>query len=76
MKITTKRAQAIIGRYFDLRSIAEQFMWEVKKNRADIRFTQTGNIEAYENHSCHCHPEYWWEEAATWDEFSEWLDKQ
>lgn len=76
MKITSKRANAILNRHNELMALAEQFIREKHQYAGEIRITSDGTIESYENHACHCHPEYWWETKASWIEFSEWLDKQ
>jgi len=73
MKITPKRAQVIRQRYDELLDLASQFAGG-HGNSDSIRFDCAGNIERYTNHACHCHPEYYWEQARTASEFENWLD--
>jgi len=80
MKITYKKAKNVLKQYSELRkqyselrSLAEEFA-RSKDHTNNIRFDEYGNIEEYVNTACNCHPEYYWEEFATFEEFGEWLD--
>jgi hypothetical protein len=76
MKINSKRAKVILERHNELLNLAEQFIRDKDRYAGELRITSDGTIECWENHACHCHPEYWWDQKATWEEFMEWLDKQ
>lgn len=76
MKITPKRAEVIRNRYMELLSLASQFVGHGSGDSEYVRFDDAGNIECYVNHSCHCHPEYWWEQEKTSKEFNEWLESR
>lgn len=75
MKITQKRAEVIRRRYEELLSLAAQFVG-CSSDSDSIRFDYQGNIECYTNHSCHCHPDYYWEQEKTEEEFNEWLNNR
>lgn len=70
MIITPSRAKAIRTRYEQLLDKASSFTGHSSHN---LRFDYEGNIEAYTNHACHCHPEYYWEQKKSATEFEAWL---
>lgn len=78
MKITQKRFEAILQRYSELESLAQQFANEKRQGmrRGPIRFNDSGGIEMEVNTACHCHPEYEWTDIATKEDFCEWLDSR
>lgn len=58
MKITSKRANAILNRYFQLTNIAKSLLEFENKWGTFIRFDEGNNILYEVNTSCHCHPTY------------------
>jgi hypothetical protein len=70
MIITPSRAKAIRMRYEQLLEKASSFTGRSTQN---LRFDYEGNIEAYKNHACHCHPECYWDQEKTAAEFEAWL---
>jgi hypothetical protein len=77
MKITIKRAQAILSRYEQLKDEAKRFADEKRQGmrKGPIRFDDE-LIEMEVNTACHCHPEYEWVPIGSLMELCEWLDKQ
>lgn len=77
MKITIKRAKAILDRYEQLKSSAKQFADEKRKGMrtGPVRFDGE-LIEMKVNTACHCHPEYEWIPIGSVEELCEWLDKK
>lgn len=77
MLYTKNQIKRLIDQYEILLEYVGNYIQEKypKGRRGDCRI-EYGRIEEYVNTSCHCHPEYQWEDRGSVEEFSEWINSE
>jgi hypothetical protein len=74
MNFTKRGIERLLDKHERLLEIADDYVAAKYPNtrRGDIKF-EYGGIYEYVNGSCHCHPEYEWQERGSVDDLYDWM---
>lgn len=75
MQYSKNRILKLIDQYDTLLEHIDDYVRECfpDKRRGDVRIYY-GYIEEYVNISCHCHPEYDWDDRGSVEDFIKWIN--